>query len=165
MMKTFHRFLIALVSSFFIFFNNGVLLAETSVTDHHHSHDNHALSGLSLDHGKKWQTDAALRQGMQSINDVVMKAVPAYHHETLTKMDADKLSRQINDQVSYLIENCKLEPGADATLHVLIGDFLTGSATLSKESLSPQGLPHIVRALQLYPDYFVHPGWSQLIEE
>ena len=111
------------------------------MADHQHSHaqNEHAASGLSLDHGKKWQTDAPLRQGMQSINDAVMKAVPAYHQETLTKTDADELARQINDQVNYLVANCKLEPGADATLHVLIGDLLTGAAKVSNEPLSPAG--------------------------
>jgi len=165
MMKTFHRFIIALASMFFVFFNSGALLAQPHESDHKHSHDNHAPSELSLDHGKQWKTDAPLRQGMQSINDAVMKAVPAYHHETLTKVDAEKLSRQINDHVNYLIENCQLDPGADATLHVLIGYFLAGSAILSNEPLSSQGLPRIVKALQLYPHYFIHPGWSQLIEE
>jgi len=165
MMKTLHRFLIALLCSFFIFFNSGTLLAETNAIDHQHSHEDHASSGLSLDHGNKWKTDAPLRLGMQSINDAVMKAAPAYHNEMLTKKDANKLSRQINDQVNYLIENCKLEPGADATLHVLIGDFLTGAVTLSNEPLSPQGLPHIVKALQLYPDYFEHERWNKMTEE
>ncbi|MDT8283777.1 MAG: hypothetical protein RQ982_13335 [Gammaproteobacteria bacterium] len=161
MMKTCLRLLITLLSSFFIFFYSGVLLAETNTTEqqHNHGHEDHAVSGLSLDHGKKWKTDAALRQGMQGIDDAAMKAVPAYHDETLTKADANKLARQINDQVNYLIENCKLEPGADTTLHVFIGDFLTGSANLSHQPLSPQGLPQIVKTLQLYPDYFEHDGW------
>ena len=142
-------------------FSAGTLLAETNETDHQHGHAGHAVSGVSLDQGHKWKTDAALRQGMKRINDAVVKAVPAYHHDSLTQVDADKLSRQINEQVNYLIENCKLAPGADATLHVFIGDFLTGAATLSKEPLSPKGLPQIVKALQTYPDYFEHESWNK----
>ncbi len=152
-MKTHHRFLIAVPGIFFVLFNSGVLLAASSASDHQHAHaqNEHAVSGLSLDHGERWQTDAPLRRGMQSINDAVMKAVPDYHDETLTKADAEKLSGHINAQVNYLIENCKLEPGADATLHVLIGDFLTAATTLSEQPLSPEGLPHIVKVVTVVP--------------
>jgi len=160
MMKISQRFLIALISGLCIFFNAGILLAETNMADHQHSHEDLAASDLRLDHGEKWHTDAALRQGMQTINDAVMNAVPAYHNETLTKTDAGILAKKINAQVSYLIENCKLEPGADATLHVFIGDLLTAAARLSDEPLSGEGLPVMVKTLRQYPIYFDHPGWN-----
>ncbi len=162
MMRSIHRLWLPLVGSFIILASFGFLQAETSMTDHHHSHgqNDHAVSGLSLDHGEKWKTDTALRQGMQSINDAVMNAVSAYHHETLTKTEAEKLARHINDQVGYLVTNCRLEAGADAALHVLIGDLLTASATLSNEPLSSQGLPLLVKTLKLYPDYFDHQDWG-----
>lgn len=161
-MKITQKLLIALISGSFIFFKAGILLAENNVTNHKHGHDNHAVSGLSLDSGNKWKTDAALRQGMQSINEAAMNAVAAYHHNDLTKTDAEKLAKQINDQVNYLVANCKLETGADATLHVLIGNLLTATAKLSDEPLSGQGLPVIVKTLQQYPDFFDHHGWNEL---
>ncbi len=135
------------------------LTAQTNTADHNHSHDGHGASALSLDQGKKWQTDAPLRQGMQSINDAAMKAVPAFHDDKLTADDAEKLAKHINHQVAYMVANCKLEPKADATLHVLIGDLLMGAETLSKEPASMQGLPQIIKALSTYPEYFNHPGW------
>lgn len=158
-MKTAHRLRIALISSFLLLANAETLLAETAMPDtqHNHGHNEHAVSGLSLDHGEKWKTDAPLRQGMQSINDAVMNAVPAYHHETLTKTASEKLARHINTQVNYLIENCKLEPDADATLHILIGDLLTGADKVSNDPLSEQGMPYLVKTLQQYQDYFEHP--------
>lgn len=167
MMKSIHRLWLALISSFIIFANLGTLQAETSMSDHQHSHgqSEHAASGLSLDHGQKWKTDAPLRQGMQSISDAVMKTVPAYHAETLTKIDAEQLARHINDQVNYLVANCKLEPGADATLHVLIGDMLTAATKVANEPLSSQGMLHLVKTLQLYPDYFEHQGWNEITEK
>ena len=167
MKKSIHRLWLALFSSFIIFTNPGSLQAEPSMADHQYSHgqSEHAASGLSLDHGQKWKTDAPLRQGMQSISDAVMNAVPAYHHETLTKSNAEQLARHINDQVNYLVANCKLEPGADATLHVLIGDMLTAATRVANEPLSPQGMPHLVKILQLYPDYFEHQGWNEITEK
>lgn len=153
----------ALVSSLIIFTHSGYLQAETGMSDHHHGHEQseHATSDLSLNHGKKWKTDAPLRQGMQSISDAVMNNVAAYHHDKLTKADAEQLTRHINDQVNYLIANCKLDPGADATLHVLIGDLLTAASEVSKEPSSSQGMPHLVKTLRLYPDYFEHQGWNK----
>ncbi len=167
MMKSIRNFWLVLISSVIFFANTGSLQAETNMSDHQHSHgqNEHATSGLSMDHGQKWKTDAPLRQGMQTINDAVRKAVPAYHHETLTKNDAEQLASHINDQVNYLIANCKLEPGADATLHVLIGNLLTAATKVSNEPLSPQGMPHLVKTLQLYPDYFEHHGWNEITEK
>ena len=167
MMKSIRNFWLVLISSVIFFANTGHLQAETSVSDHQHNHgqSEHTASGLSLDQGQKWKTDAPLRQGMQSINDAVMKTVPAYHDETLTKTDAEQLARHINDQVNYLIANCKLEPGADATLHVLIGDLLTAATKVENEPLSHQGMPHLVKTLQLYPDYFEHHGWNEIAEK
>ena len=158
-MKSFHKIFIVLVSAVLFLVIAIPLKAETSIADHH-SHDGHAASGLSLDQGKKWKTDAPLRKGMQSINDAVMNAVPSFHHHTLKKPDAEKLARHINDQVAYLVANCKLEPKADATLHVFIGELLSAADTLSKEPLSNQGLPAIVNVLHQYPVYFDHQGWN-----
>jgi hypothetical protein len=165
-MRLLCRLSIVFVGIFLSLLNAGVVMAEASKTDHQHSHaaDEHTASGLSLDQGKKWETDAALRRGMKSINDAAMEAVPAYHHDELTKADAEKLAKHIDQQVSYLVANCTLEPGADATLHVLIGDLLTAAARMSNDPLSPQGLPNIVKALQQYPDYFDHQGWHKMTE-
>jgi hypothetical protein len=151
MMKTTFKLWLALISSFVILANAASLRAEMDITGNLHSHEQNenVTSELSLDHGKKWQTDAPLCQGMQSINDAVMRAVPAYHQATFTETDADELAREINGQVNYLVINCKLEPGADATLHVLIGDLLTGVAEISNNPLSSQGVPHLVGTLKL----------------
>ncbi len=163
-MKYHHRISSVLAGSCLSLLINMPLLAETGAHDAH-QHDGHAAAALSLDHGKKWQTDAPLRQGMQSINDAVMKAVPAFHHDALTKPEAEKLASHINTQVEYLVENCKLAPQADAVLHVFIGDLLAGAGELKKQPLSGQGLPRIVGVLQQYPEYFDQPAWDEIIHE
>lgn len=147
---------------------NAPLNAQTSKNEehqHNHGHNELAGSALKLNQGNKWQTDAALRQGMQNIYDSVMNAANAFHHASLTQSEAKKLAAQINGQVEYLVANCQLEPQADAVLHVLIGELLTGAEELSKEPLSNQGLPQIVKVLQRYPDYFDHPGWKAVTHE
>jgi hypothetical protein len=166
-MRSVSRISIVCVGTFLSLLNAGAVLSEIHAGDHphHHSEIGHMAPGLTLNQGKKWNTDTTLRQGMKKISDKVINAVPAYHHATLTKADADKLARDIHNQVNYLVANCKLEPEADATLHVLIGDLLTAASTLSREPLSPQGLPSIVRTLQQYPKYFAHPGWKDMTAE
>jgi hypothetical protein len=136
------------------------IYAKTLATEHNHDHDQHANASLTLDHGNKWQSDAPLRQGMKSINDTVMKNVDAFHHDKLTKSDAEKIARHINNQVTYLVTNCKLQPNADATLHVIIGELLTGASVLEKEPQSMRGLPAIVKALQQYSEYFEDNDWN-----
>ena len=136
------------------------LHAQTPATEHNHGHDQNANASLTLDHGKKWQSDTPLRQGMQSINDAVMQNIDAFHHDKLTKPDAEKLARHINDQVRFLVNNCKLEPKADATLHVIIGELLSGADVLTKDPNSMQGMPTLVKALMQYPEYFEHKGWK-----
>ncbi len=134
--------------------------AQTPATEH--NHDQHANASLTLDNGKKWQSDAPLRQGMQSINDAVMKNVDAFHHDKLTKTDADKLAKHINEQVTFMVTNCKLEPKADATLHVIIGELLSGAEVLTKDPLTMQGMLTLVKALMQYPEYFEHKDWKAI---
>jgi hypothetical protein len=147
--------------AFFLLITVTVLQAEAQAADqHNHTHNGHTAPVLSLDDGNKWQTDAPLRKGMENINEEVMQSVTAYHNESLTKADAEKLSKNINEQVAYIVENCKLEPQADAVLHILIGDLLTAAGHLASDPLSDQGLPAIVKTLHTYPVYFEHQGWN-----
>jgi len=136
----------------------GLSNVEAGADADHHSHKGHETSGLSLNQGSKWKTDAPLRQGMLKINDEFKKFSASFHNDTLTKKDASKLAKNINEQVEYLITNCKLKPEADATLHVLIGDLLQGADALSKKPLSMNGMPKIHKALMLYTEYFDQPG-------
>lgn len=135
--------------------------APESADAHEHHHESNTTTEFSLNKGKKWPTDAPLRQGMQSINEAVLTAVPAFHDNALTKPDAEKLAGLINEQVAFIIDNCKLDPEADAVLHLLISELLTGASALSVEPSSEQGLPDIVRALLAYPLYFDHPDWGK----
>ena len=146
-----------------------LLAATTSIKaetghEHHHGHSENADTGLVLNNGKKWKTDAPLRLGMQKINDVVMSAANAYHHDTLTQEEANKVSQEIKKQISYLIKNCKLVPEADATLHVLIGDFLGAAEKIQTDPLSSEGMPEAVQALIAYPTYFEHDRWGKITQ-
>ncbi len=126
-----------------------------------HGHGQHGTSELVLNDGKRWATDAPLRQGLERIRDAVAPIVAASTARPLTKDEGTALSGAIKDQVQYLVENCKLEPKADAALHVLLNDFLEGAdAVVAGDPNSKAGLERIMQALNLYPQYFDHPGWQ-----
>ena len=128
-------------------------LHETSPQEHQQG-DMHAI--LRLDQGQPWATDAPLVQGMERIRDAVNEAA------ALPALDADSaaaLARSVRGQVDFLIANCRLEPDADATLHVFIAQLLGAAAALEKDPASAEGLPQLKETLREYPHYFAHPGW------
>lgn len=111
---------------------------------------------LRLDQGQPWATDAPLVEGMARIRDAVNEAA------ALPTLDADSaiaLARSVRGQVDFLIANCRLEPDADATLHVFIAQILNAAAALENNPASPEGLPQLQETLRDYPRYFAHPGW------
>lgn len=144
-----------------VFFISPLWSSPAAEDVHQHAHGDHAQAGLTLNQGEKWPSDAALREGMQRINEVVTRHEQAFHQGVLTRDQAKQLAGHIEEQVAFLIANCKLVPQADATLHGLIGQMLQGAEDLSKDPLSSDGLPRVRAALVQYPDYFEHPGWGR----
>lgn len=115
---------------------------------------------LELDQqGNRWATDEPLRTGMTRIREAVAPHVGA-GARPLSAAQAQQLATTVRDQVRYLIENCKLDPKADATLHALIGDLLAGAKGLEADPAAMDGLPLVVEALNQYPKYFDHPDWQ-----
>jgi hypothetical protein len=128
-------------------------LDETSSGQHQHD-DMHSM--LRLDQGKPWATDAPLVEGMERIRDAVEEAA------ALPALDADtaaELAQVVRGQDDYLIANCRLEPDADVTLHVFIGQLLNAASALQKNPASADGLPRMQETLREYPNYFAHPEW------
>lgn len=139
----------------------GILLGAPFSGFAQHEHDDAAGGALLLDHGAKWATDAPLRRGMEQIRNLVAAPQAAVAAGAAPNpADSRQLAGEIRHQVDELIRNCKLEPEADAVLHVLIAGMLQGAAALAGESPSTDGLSRIQHALDQYPQYFAHPGWE-----
>lgn len=128
---------------------------------HKHEHSEQADMGMVLDDGKKWKTDAPLRKGMGSIHQAIEKAEKAFESKTLTQKEGKELSSHINKELMYMVENCELQPKADASLHVIIGEMMHGIGELSKAPDSDKGFPRIHNALKQYPKFFDHPDWEK----
>lgn len=131
--------------------------------DHAHGHDDHAATTtLTLNDGKKWATDAPLRQGMQRIQALI-KPLEGNAHG-VSPEQAAQVAKGVQDEVNTMIKNCKLVPKADATLHVLIVEMLKGAEALTAKPASNQGLSSIQKAIEQYPLYFDHPDWQKQAE-
>lgn len=119
------------------------------------AHDHgHAASEakLVLNQGKKWQTDAPLRQGMENIRSALGSG-----------MKYGALAAKVSAEVAGIVQNCKLEPEADAQLHLVIADIMAGVEALEgKVKGEPRraGAEKIARALNAYGEHFDHAGWK-----
>jgi hypothetical protein len=145
----------------------GALLVNTHAlpaepADHQHSAATHELS---LDAGKKWATDEPLRHGMSAVRNAVAVDVNAIHTGKQSDAGYEALAGKVEAQVSYIVQNCKLKPEADAQLHVLIGEMMQGLDIMrgkDAQAQRRQGAERIVGALDTYPKFFDHPGWRPL---
>jgi hypothetical protein len=139
----------------------GPVLAQTTS----HSHDAASTHRLALNHGRKWATDEPLRAGMDRIRGLVEPQLGAAHAGKLTAAQYRELATQVETEVAGIVANCKLEPKADAMLHLVIADIGAGTDTMaSKDSLAGPafGLVKVAQAVNQYGSHFDHPGFKPI---
>lgn len=132
---------------------------------HEHEHGIAQVHHLKLNAGKKWSTDASLRKGMGEIRALVAAQHDAIHRNKMQAADYAALGAKIEGQVAYIVQNCKLEPEADANLHVILEDFVAGADAMQGKDhhLSPKaGAGRVIEGLSNYGKYFDHPDWRPL---
>lgn len=130
-----------------------------------HSHDAATPHKLSLDQGRKWATDEPLRNGMGRIRGLVEPRLDAAHHGKLGAEQYRDLAAQVEAEVGTIVANCRLEPKADAMLHLVIADLLEGADAMAGKNAklrSDQGLVKVVTALNAYGRHFDHPGFKTI---
>lgn len=130
-----------------------------------HAHENAAhgaTARLTLDQGRKWATDEPLRHHMGEIRDALASHSRAILSGALDDAQAHALGAQIEARVASIVADCRLPPGADANLHLVVADLLRAADTLQgRTSRKPQqGTALATRATQMYATYFDHPGWK-----
>ncbi len=129
---------------------------------HHHGESSTVVQKLQLNAGKKWATDVVLRQSMADINQAMATALPLIHKDRFGDSDYAALATTVNQKVGYAIENCKLEPKADAMLHIVIGDLMAGAEIMEGKTAGKRhdGAVRVMQALKSYGRYFQHPNWK-----
>lgn len=130
-----------------------------------HSHDAAAPHKLSLNQGRKWATDAPLRAGMSRIRGLVDPQLGAAHAGKLTPAQYRALATQVEAEVGGIVANCKLEPEADAMLHLVIADIGAGTDTMAGKDAKARpalGLVKVAQAVNQYGSHFDHPGFRPI---
>jgi len=122
-------------------------------------------ANLVLDQGKKWQTDAPLRQGMESIRAAFAADVKAIHTNKQSPQKFEALAAKVNGEVAGIVQNCKLPPEADAQLHIVVAEMMAGAEAMAgkDEAVSRRaGAERVAKALNAYGTYFDHAGWKRI---
>ena len=139
-------------------------LAVLAATDAH-DHGKSAPHKLELNAGKKWGTDDALRKAMSGIQTSVAQTLPAAHAGKASAADYDAFGKDVTAQVTYMVENCKLAPQADAQLHIIVADLMNGvEAAQGKhgEKKRASGVVKVAQAANAYGKHFDHAGWKAI---
>ena len=130
-----------------------------------HDHGKSAPHKLELNAGKKWGTDDALRKAMSGIQASVAQTLPAAHAGKASASDYDGFGKDVTAQVNYMVENCKLDPQADAQLHIIVADLMAGvEAAQGKhgEKKRASGVVKVAQAANAYGKHFDHAGWKAI---
>ena len=141
----------------------GAAIPAVAAESHDHGHAA-APTTLQLNQGKKWGTDAPLRQSMTAMRADLAGKLHAIHKDSLGKEGYATLGNSIEGQIGNIVSQCKLEPKADAMLHIIIAD-LAGAAEVmqGKAAGQPAEAAHrAALALNSYGKYFSHPGWQPI---
>lgn len=136
-------------------------LAAAAESQHHHPQPS---AGLRLDAGKKWPTDIPLRQGMTALRGELAVRLPEIHQGRLSSEEYAALGRLVENQVGKIVSECKLEPTADAMLHVVVADLMHAAEVMQGKSRArpSEGAQQAVTALNAYGEHFDHPGWKRI---
>ncbi|MDP2135906.1 MAG: hypothetical protein Q8J99_20065 [Sulfuritalea sp.] len=122
--------------------------------DHHHGP---ASASLELNAGRKWETDAALRQAMAGMRQAVAASLHEIHENRASNQKYGQLAQKVEREVAGIVANCKLEPKADAQLHLIVAELLEGAAQMTgkvKKAKRQGGAVKVINALNNYAAYF-----------
>lgn len=139
--------------------NPALAQAQHSADTHNHS----SAAKLTLDNGRQWRSDAPLRQGMTKIRAIVAPRLERIHAGKMDARGYAAMAAGVETQVAYIVKTCKLEPDADAMLHLLLAEIVEGIDAMKaagKTAPAESGVVKIVAALNGYGKYFEHPGWK-----
>ena len=126
-----------------------------------HDHGSAAPQELTLNQGRKWSTDAPLRKGMENIRGLVAPQLKAAHAGTLQPAQYRDLAGKVEQEVAFIVQNCKLAPEADAQLHLVIADIGAGVDAMNGKTAGTRpvdGLLQVTHAVNQYQSHFDHPG-------
>ena len=129
--------------------------AQDATASTEHQHEAHAATSPTSTPtpGKRWATDAPLREGMGRIRKSV-EELGHFASGHLSASQANDLAAGIEKDVNFLIANCKLEPEADAALHLIIAKLLQGAQAIKTDPADAKGMELLHAAVADYERSF-----------
>lgn len=146
----------------------GTVSAAPARQDAAHEHQHEPTAGaatLHLNAGKKWETDAPLRQAMGNIRQAMAASLPGIHENRLSAKGYGQLARKLEGEVSSIVAHCKLEPQADRQLHLILSQLLEGTQGMASRTDSAKrqaGAVRVIGALEKYATYFDDGGFEPI---
>lgn len=145
-------------------FSTAAALPALGMEQHAHGHGDHAeaTQKLSLNNGSKWKTDAPLRKGMEEIRNALEQA---HGHGEASPATYAELGKKMESQIASIVMNCKLEPAADANLHVIIGELNAAADAFRGANAAAdaeEAMQRAATATRAYAAHFDHPGFKSL---
>lgn len=124
-------------------------------------HEQHApaAAGAQDSPAQRYATDAPLRKGMAEVR-VAVDGLGAYENGHLSAAQAIPLATTIQEQIDYMVANCKLEPQADAALHGIIAKLGAGAQALKTDPTDLTAIPPMREAVADYPRIFDDPAFA-----
>lgn len=132
------------------------LISPVASAQHSHHHASPAPSQEAPAH--RWDSDAPLRAGMAKIRAAV-EGLQHYGRGHMGPEHASTLASSIQAQIGYIIANCKLDPQADAALHVIIAGLATGAQALKADPSNLAAIAPMREALASYSRQFNDATW------
>ena len=125
-------------------------------SEHDHGHHNSSNLKLTLNDGKKWPTDEALRVNMEAIHGHIKERLHKIHKNQMTSEDFKDMGSKIKKNVDLIFKNCKLEPAADEQLHIILSSVLSANSSLLGKASSEEKKKSVEAILGRYKDYVGH---------
>ena len=147
------------------FFVINIAIAAPVLAASEHAAHTHSAATLQLNDGKKWETDAPLRQSMRNIRQVMAAALHDIHEDRLPAKKYSALAKQVEHEIGQIVAQCKLAPAADAQLHLVVAEILEGAEQMSgkvKGVRRQNGAVRIIGALDKYATYFEDAGFKPI---
>jgi hypothetical protein len=150
-------------------FSTAVTLPALAAESHHHGHGAHAEAPqkLTLNNGRKWTTDAPLRKGMEEIREALESAHGHGHHGEASPAKYVELGKKMESQIASIVMNCKLEPAADANLHMILGELNATADAFrgANPADAEEAMRRATRAVGDYDRHFDHPGFARKVSD
>lgn len=121
----------------------------TENKDHHQTSES-----LSLNHGKRWEADKVMKENMQAIHDKLKTTNELIKANKIKQNDYLALSDLISSSAQSIATNCKMEPKADATFHVILEELFSITESLKDPKKAKDSINHLTHALKTYSKYF-----------